>query len=179
MTEEQYIDIKDAYVEHIGHLIKKHGELLPHVTIFADQLHPDEEDEGKPAVIHIQIPDEFMKNDSTKDKFIYDFMPEIFTDIKKEFKPYGIAWASEAWMRIAKKEELDTYKNLPKKEVIMISISTSEKDELIIYEMLRRGKQVNADGEFTDVIVLNKMPDMSKDLMDGRLVNLFKKFDKN
>jgi hypothetical protein len=184
MTNEEYIEIKKDYMEHINEVITNHGELFPHITIFADQLHPDEANEGKPAVIHIIIPDEFMENEDTKDKFVYQMMPDIFKDLKKDFKPHGIAWAAEAWMRVAIKGEYvpgsEEYKNLPKKEVVIISISTTDEDETIIYEMIRKGKQINSHGTLTDIVVLEKMPEVgnSKNAV-GRFTNLFKKFDKN
>jgi len=174
MTEKQLEEIKENYINHLKKYMSETGGLFPHITIFAEHL---EEGDDKPAIIHIPIPDEFMENDDSKDRFIEELMPELMIEIKKKFIPNGVAWASEAWMRTANKDfNLENYKNLPKQEVVFISIETKDNAETIIYEMIREGVQVNSDGDLTDKIELKEMHNIDKpEGTEGRFAGLYKK----
>jgi hypothetical protein len=178
MTEKQFEEIKQSYINHLKNYISQTGELFPHVTIFAEHL---EEGDDKPAIIHIPIPDEFMENDDSKDIFIQDVMPEIMIEIKKQFIPNGVAWASEAWMRTADKDfNIENYKTLPKQEVVFISIETKDNAETRIYEMIREGVQVNSDGDLTNKIELKEMHNIEKpEGTNGRFAGLYKKLINN
>lgn len=182
MSPEKYLELKNDYIDHIKTFVSEHGGLIPHLSVFADIKQPTEEQIGKPAMVHVPIPDEFMQNDFMKEMFVTTIVPELFTDIKKEFIPVGVAWAAEAWMRVGSKDfdfESENYKELPiEKEVIIITMESVDKEELFLYEMKREGKQVNSDGELTDHISLIPMDDMKKpDGFGGRFSGLFKKFN--
>lgn len=175
MTEQQLEEVKESYINHLKNYMSQTGALFAHITIFAEHIKKDEED--KPAVIHIPIPNEYMENDDSKDVFIEELMPELIIEIKKKFIPVGIAWASEAWMRTANKDfDLDDYKSLPKQEVVFISIETENKAETIIYETIREGIQVNSEGDLTDRIELKEMHNIDKpEGTSGRFAGLYKK----
>lgn len=180
MTPEKFTEVKEAYIEHLIDVISETGGLFPHITIFADVIEPKEGEEDKPAIIHIPIPNKFMKNDDTKDEFIDEIIPDIFRDLKKDFKPHAVAWSSEAWLRqIEKGEKMpDNYKNLPvKKEVIIVTLGTENEEEIILYEVKREGKQVNADGNLSDIVKLNKIEEDQPQSVGGRFSGLFKKFN--
>jgi hypothetical protein len=181
MTQEKYEDIREAYIEHITDLITDMGGLYPHVTVFADQKDPKEGDEDKPAIIHIPIPEQLTETDEGKEQFIEEILPDVFTTLKEQFIPYGVAWSSEAWMRVIGKDDIipENYKDIPiKKEIIIITLETSTKEEVIIYEIKRDGKQVNQFGDFIDKVELILQPDMSAPTsMGGRFSGLFKKFN--
>jgi hypothetical protein len=181
MTDEQYTLLKEEYVSHIKSYVTSQGGLFPHLSIFADVKKPEKGEEDKPALIHIPIPDEYMEDDESKESFIKDVVPDLFSSIKKEFIPYGVAWAAEAWMRVADKKfdaDKDDYKKLPiRKEVIIITIESLNLEEAFLYEIKREGKQVNGDGELTDAISLISIEGMDKpDGLGGRFSGLFKKF---
>lgn len=180
MTPEKYNDIREAYIEHITDLITDMGGLYPHVTVFADQKDPKEGEEDKPAIIHIPIPEELIDTDEGKEQFVEGILPDVFATLKEKFIPYGVAWSSEAWMRVIDKTDKipDNYKDLPiKKEIIIITLETSTKEEIIIYEIKRSGKQVNQFGDFIDKVELILQPEMSApNSMGGRFSGLFKKF---
>lgn len=180
MTPEQYQEVKDAYIEHLIDVIAETGGLFPHITIFADVLKPKEGEENKPAIIHIPIPDNFMKDDESKDEFIDEIIPDIFKDLKKEFEPHGVAWSSEGWLRHIEKggKIPDNYKNLPiKKEVVIVTLGTQDKEEALIYEIKRQGKQVNSDGNLVDIVKLEKLDGDQPESVGGRFSGLFKKFN--
>jgi hypothetical protein len=185
MTDEQYQNLQEDYINHILEYVKESGNLFPHISVFADIIKPKNESEkDKPALIHIPIDDEYMKDDESKDRFVDGILPDVFKDLKEKFAPKAIGWAAEAWMRVIDKKnfnpEKDNWKAIPvRKEVIMINIETENKQECFLYEIKRLGKQVNSDGEMTDIIELNKLDDLSNhESMAGRFSGLFQKFNK-
>lgn len=175
-----YDKLLEEYINDIQSRIKESGGLNPCITVFADQ-----EDSDKTAIIHVPIPEEYIEDDSSKDMLVDDVLPIIFEEVNKRFKPFGIGWASEAWMRIADKDsQIKDYKLLPiKKEVVFIVIETDLKKETITYEIKRDGKQVNADGDIIDIVSLEKIEEMSGDsfpsALTGRFSNLYKKLKKS
>lgn len=179
MTDEQYQELKKEYIEHIEDTVNSNGGLFPHVSIFADQRNPDE-DNDKPALIHIPIPDEYMVDDDAKDKFVSKVMPRIFKEVKKEFIPYAVIWASEAWLRIIEKgeEEPEDYRSIPiKKEVIIITIGTKDTEQVKLYSIKRKGKQINLHGDMVDIVELESMEEMCQpSTFDGKFTHLFDKF---
>ena len=121
-----------------------------------------------------------MENEETKDEFINDVLPDVFKSLKKKFIPVGVAWASEAWMRVADKDfnpNTDDWKAVPiKKEIIIITIESEFDNTCITYEIKRNGSQVNSDGELTSSIELEKLDEMaSPTSVGGRFTGLFKK----
>jgi hypothetical protein len=182
MTSEEYLILKDDYIDFIKNYVIENGGISPQLSIFADIKKPTEEQIGKSAIVHIPIPEKFMENDMMKEMFIQEVVPDVFSDIKKEFIPQGVAWAAEAWMRVADKDfdmDKDEYKKLPiKKEVIIITIESVDNEEVFLFEIKRDGKQVNSEGNLTDAITLTYLDDMKKpNGLGGRFSGLFKKFN--
>lgn len=177
MTDEEYKDLKEVYVKHIKNYIKETGGLFPHVTILADHL--DKTENPTNAIIHIPIPDEFMEDAEGKDEFVDEVLPQIMKTVKEKFMPHGIAWASEAWMRTADKDfnfENEDYRELPKTEVIFMSIESENKTETYIYEVVRKGMKVGEDGDLSDNVDLVELKDMfNPDKAQGRFSGLYKK----
>lgn len=178
MTQEKYEEIKKGYLENIKAYMLSVGGLFPHVTVFGSHKDGNEKD----AIIHIPIPDEFLKSEETKDKFIDVVLPDVAETVKERFIPYGVGWASEAWVRSTNKDEKvpDNWKDLPiQKEVLFINLQFENKTEAIVYEIKRLGKQVNEDGDLVDHIEL--IEDMSLtgiENMSGRFLGLLEKFTK-
>lgn len=180
MTEEIYLTLKENYIDYIKYYVAETGGLFPHITIFAEVRHPKEDEKDKTALIHIPIPDQYMSNDDGKETFIVEVLPDIIKEVKKMFIPKGVAWAAEAWLRMAdKKDDITDYKKLPiKKEVVIITIESENKNDSFIYEMLREGKQVNSIGDLVDVVNLKQIEKFSNpDSLGGRFSGLFKKFN--
>lgn len=175
MTQEDFKDLKETYIEHIQQYIKDVGNLFPHITIFADLK--DAKEDSKPAIIHIPIPSEYMETDELKDKFLEEVLPDVFKSIKEEFVPTGVAWGAEAWVRIAEKNSVvKDYKKLPiEKEVVFISIETKDNHETLVYDIERNGKQVNSDGSISDIIQLTEAKESGMSSgATGRFAELFK-----
>jgi hypothetical protein len=183
ITDEEYQEIKNTYIEDLKTLLISEGGIYPHITIFAD--HKEVSDDKKTAIVHIPIPGEYMVDDETKDEFVTDIMPSIFKSVKERFKPYGIGWASEASIRATDKEfdyTKEDYKKLPiKKEVLIITIETENKLDVFFYEIKRKGTQVNSDGKYTHRIELTFLENMSKlsNSVGGRFSGLYKKLNKH
>lgn len=174
MTEEQYESLKKSYIGHIQQYIKDVGNLFPHITIFAEHI---DKKNTKPAIIHIPISSEYMETDETKDRFLSETVPDIFKTVKEDFIPTGVAWGAEAWVRILEKDEEppENYETIPiSKEVIFLSIETKNKQETIVYDIKRNGKQVNSDGSITDIIELIEAPESGLTGGTGRFTGLFK-----
>lgn len=181
MTEEKYNEIRKDFVSHVTDFITEMGGLNPHITVFAELLNPSEEDKNKPAIIHIELPEEIIQSDKKKTIFIEEMIPKISKKLNQEFKPYAVGWASEAWLRIPGDDfdaDKDDYKKLPiKKEVVILTIDNGDKEEAIIYELLREGTQVNQFGDLTPIVKLKEIPHMQQPTsIGGTFSGLFKKF---
>lgn len=172
MTEQEHVELIDSYIENIKTFIVEAGGLFPHLTIFADNKDPEKEE--KKALIHIPIPDTYMESDAEKDSLVDEIFPFIYEKVKERFTPYGIAWASEAWMRVVTQKDIARYKEMPpQKEVVIISIDTECKCETIIYELKRNGQCINQEGDLIDQIILDKLEQSTG--VSGRFVGLYQK----
>ena len=121
-------------------------------------------------------------DEASKDKFIDQVFPTICNQVKEKFEPLAVTWASEAWIRSVKKEDVETvkefnWKNLPiEKEALIISIETETQKEVIFFEIKREGKQITDDGSIVDKIILEPISDLLlPDQVGGRFSNLFLK----
>ena len=99
MTQEKLSELKEEYLTHINNMVETAGGVFPHITIFADN------NENEPSIVHIPIPEEFMKDDETKENFIETILPKIAENVKEDFTPHAVAWSSECWMRQADKDK--------------------------------------------------------------------------
>jgi len=179
MTDEQYKELKKDYINHIQRYIKEVGNLFPHITIFAE--HKNKKENDKLAIVHFPIDNQYMESDETKDEFINEIIPEVFKTIKNDFIPLAVVWGTEAWVRTISKEEvthdqINDYKKIPiKKEVVFVSIETKNHQESIVYDIKRKGKQVNSDGELLDIIELIEADESGAiNNISGRFSGLFK-----
>ena len=178
MTNEQFDVLKEEFINNIKSYVVESGGIFPHISVFADLKNP-EEGEDRPALIHIPIPDEYMRDDESKDTFVNKIFPKIADELKLKFKPTALAWTAEAWVRTANKnEELPAdYKKLPiEKEVIIITIESHTNNECVIYDIVRNGKQVTPDGDMVDKIQLIEAKNLRyPDGLGGRFSGLFNK----
>ena len=178
MTQEEYIEIKKGYVDFITKFITKNGNLGPSITVLGTQR-----ESGENAVVHVPIPEKFMKTEKSKDEFIDDVLPQIAKKVAEDFTTTAVAWASEAWLRMLEKdkateEQLQNWKELPiKKEVLIISIESGNGNDTFVQEIVRKGKKVNQDGELVDDVELLELPEYSNGVQgEGRFTGLYKKF---
>lgn len=178
MTEQEFIEIKKGYVDFITKFMIKNGELGPSITVIGTH-----KEDGNNAIVHVPIPGKFMKSDESKDEFIDEILPEIAKKIAEDFTANAIAWASEAWLRVLDKkdpkiEDLKDWKSLPvQKEVLIINIEHETGSNTFVQEIVRKGKQVNEDGELVDHIQLIEMSDYKQGITgEGRFTGLYKKF---
>jgi hypothetical protein len=182
MTTEEYSSMKKGYLELIVKIMTESGGLAPSITVLG--IHKDD---GKNAIVHVPIASKYMQDEDSKDEFVNEIVPEIANHVRDKFDINAVAWASEAWLRVAdaktttKDELLGNWKNLPiKKEVLIITIESQDQTETTIKEIVRRGKQVNEDGELTDNIELIDLPEYSDGVTgEGRFAGLYKKFTQN
>lgn len=176
MDQEIFEEIKKDYISQIKDNMTENGFLIPMITVFAET-----QTEDTPAIIHIPIPEEYMKNDETKENFLTNIVPDIFTNIKEQFVPYAVGWAVESWMReLPKKSDVIDYKKVStKKEAVFISIETKDSQKLVyVFNIKREGKQVNLAGDLVDKITLEEDKSFHNiDGVGGKFSNLFSKFD--
>lgn len=174
-TLEKFDKLKENYLDMVVSGTKEAGGLPPHITLFG--YHND--DHEKQAIIHVPIKDELMTSEG-KIKLFNKVIPELAKDIaKKEFTIYALAWASEAWIREANRDEAitDNWKDIPiKKEVIIINLESIVKDELIMYDVARVGHKVSDNGEFIDNIELTPITQEPMSNVGGSLSGLSKYF---
>ena len=181
MTEEQYIELKNTYLGNIKKYMQQEGGMFSHISIFAEPLDTEDEDDPKTAIIHIPIPEKMANSENGKEYFISKMVPDIADTVKQQFNTVGVVWASEAWLRVANKDEeskLENWKDMPiKKEVLMIAIESKFGNEALIYEIVRKGMQVTEDG-LSDTIELIKDEALSGENLnfEGRFTGLYKKF---
>jgi len=182
MTEEKYIDLKDTYLKNIKKYMTEEGGLFSHISIFAEKLNCDEDDDeaSKSAIIHIPLPDKIANSEEGKEYFVTKMLPEIANTLKESFITTGVAWASEAWLRTSHIDDkkYENWKDMPiKKEVLMVAIESKFGNEALIYEIVRKGMQVTEDG-LSDTIELIKDEKLSgNDLpLQGRFTGLYQKF---
>lgn len=176
MTTEQFDEIKTEYLTNMKEMLLEHGNIQPTVTIIADHI-----EENKPAIVHIPLPEKIANSDDGKQMFVDKMIPEIAIKVKEKFKIKAVAWASEAWMREAHKDdynpEKDNYKDIPiKKEILIMTIDTGTNTESYVYEIIRLA--VSPTGDLVEDIELRNMPELSDKFAEngGRFGGLYKKF---
>lgn len=178
MTDAEYIDLKDTYIENLTKMVVDVGGLIPHIAIFAEHLDTTESD--KPALVYIMIHQDYIESDDSKDKFVDEILPGVFKAVNQKFNVHSVAWASEAWVRTAPKDfdmEKEDWKAVPiKKEVVIISIEKENDTNTILYNITRDGKQVTEDGDIVDKITLELAEDLQGGVAKGgRFSGLFNK----
>lgn len=180
MTLEKLEEGKELYLKNIKRYIAAEGSLFPHFIVLGERK-ISEEGEPDLALIHVPIPDEYMKDEYTKDDFVTNVVPEIAKEITKKFKCEAVGFAAEAWIRIANSDkELPDWKKLPiKKEVVFINIESKDNTLFKVYNINRLGQQVNENGDLTDHVELEEDTELSSmdgTTVTGRMSGLYKKF---
>ena len=175
MNNKEYIKLKEDYYNMVTSIVREKGGLSPSITVIG----VDKKD-GKNAILYIGIEPEYMKDEESKDKFVDITIPKISERIREDFEIKAVVWASEAWLRELSKSatEIGEWKAVPiKKEVLIIVINSEKENETVVKEIVRKGKQVNAEGQLTDTIELVDIPEYNSGIVgEGRFTNLYKKF---
>ena len=162
-------EMKDEYIDHLKTMMVEEGFIPPIITVFARNLETDDK-----AVIHIPIPAEFMKDDESKDEFVEKVFPNVAKKVKEGFNPVALIWSAEAWMTIMNEDEQQD-----RKEVIMISVETSKKQQSLIFEIKRNGVDFVVDKGLVEKIELEEIINENNLTAEGRFVGLFKNFKDN
>lgn len=156
MSSEEYQELIEDYVDRITSFLKEEGGINPHIAFFAEKKEPDE-DGRTTAIVHLDIPN-FDKVEFDQETFLSDVLPQIFSQIKHDFKVKAIAFTAEAFVRVAPKEfdhEKEDFRKIPiDKEILFISLETEDKTELIIFDIHKDGQVINEDGKLIDKIEL-------------------------
>lgn len=190
MDKEMLQSLKEDYLDHIKGYVNEYGNLFPHLSIFADVKEPEEGQENKPAIIHIPIPSEYMKDSDSKDKFVDNILPEIVEHVKEKFNPIAIGWAAEATMRVAGSLfdiEKDDWTKIPvSKEVIIITIDGKDNNQTFLYEVKQVSDDVLSNMKITEsgqlanrvelIDITEKYTSSQVKNAGGRFGSLYKKF---
>jgi len=190
MDNQTLQDLKEDYIEHIKNYVNEFGNLFAHISIFADLKEPEPGEEDKPAIIHIPIPNEYMKDGESKDNFVDNILPEIIENVKEKFNPIAIGWAAEATMRVAGSlfnVQKDDWTKIPvSKDVIIICIDSKSTNNTFLYEVKHisddklSNLKVTKSGEFAERVELiditEKYQDNQIKNVGGRFGSLYKRF---
>lgn len=173
MTEESYEQLKNEYIEIVKAVVSEVGHLPPHIFVVGIS-----KEQGLRSLISIPIEAQYMKSENSKQFYIDNVLPLTMKKIKQLFDVHAIGWAAEAWMYILNEDTVTKSSvKSDKKEVIIISIDSSERNDSIVMQILRKGKQVTADGDLIDIIELVDVLEVSNE--DGKNVGgLFSKLYK-
>ena len=176
MTTEQFIEMKEEYLDNMKSMLLESGNLSATITIIGEQ-----KEDLLSSIVHIPLPDEIINSDQGKQMFVDKMIPEISKKINQKFNVHAVAWASEAWMREAHVDDYnpdkDNYKDIPiKKEILIITIDTKTNAESYVYEIVRMS--IAPNGDLIDKVDLVEMPELSKTMgtNEGRFSGLYKKF---
>lgn len=184
MTEEAYIELVDVYKNKIIEIVNKTGNLPANISLFVEKKE-DKDGSTNPDVLIMEIPDQFMVSDESKDFFVDMILPSIFKKFSEKYTISGIGFTSESWLREATQEQLDEvddYKDLPiKKEIVVMGLDSDIKSETIIYDIKNLGLQVSGEKSgFIKNVELVVNPALSGLItVSGRFVNLYKKMKDN
>jgi len=171
---EHFEDMKNHYLEETKKSLLDNGFVVPSFAIMALKVSDEQ-----PALIHMPLPSIYLDSEKAKDRFFSEIFPKMAKEIRKDFKPFAILWASEAYYREAKPDfdlTKDNYQDLPiKKEVLIITVDSEEVSTCEIYEIIKSGMSINEEG-LIDQISLEKLSD-NQGLKEaqGRFSNLYKK----
>jgi hypothetical protein len=162
-------EAKKEYLENIRKYMTDTGSLFPHISVFGM-----DKTSQKKSIIHIPIPAEYVESSTKKSEFTDEIVPMIAKEVNKRFTIEAVGWASEAWMSVLKEDTKE------RKEVLFVMISSETQESVFVYEIQRTGKQVNSEGELTDIVELIENTtfdqEKSKVPMAGRFSDLYKKF---
>jgi hypothetical protein len=178
MTKEEFIELKDSYIDNIQKYFKEIGDLFAHVALFCEFKKDAEDYDERPAIIHIPIPGDLLKSNDGKDFFIDSLLKDAVKDVKEKFIIKGLAWSAEAWMKVANKypknhKEMDDLS--VKAEVIIISIESDYVNECNIFEIERSKISVQNDGSLkAEEINFNNLGMQDASNVGGRFFGLYK-----
>lgn len=176
MTDTQFIEMKDAYLDDIKGMLLKNGNFSATISIIGE-----EKKDLSSSIVHIPLPEQIVNSDEGKQLFVDKMIPELSKKLKDRFNIQAVTWASEAWMREAHKDDynpdIDNYKDLPiKKEILIITIDTKTNLESHVYEIVRMS--IAPNGDLIEKVDLLKLPELSEAFgsTKGRFSELYKKF---
>ena len=176
MTDTQFIEMKDAYLDDIKNMLLTNGNFSATISIIGE-----EKKDLSASIVHIPLPEQIINSDEGKQLFVDKMIPELSKKLKDRFNVQAVAWASEAWMREAHKDDYnpdtDNYKDIPiKKEILIITIDTETDLESHVYEIVRMS--IAPNGDLIEKVELLLLPEMSQAFgtTEGRFSGLYKKF---
>lgn len=172
---QNYEALKERHIEAMKMTMLELGEVSPQITLFGSY-----KNDPKPGMLCLMIPPQFLMSESAKDLLVDKAIPEIAKQIQSTgFEMEGLAWSSEANIRKFDKDEKipADWKSAPiSKEVLVINLQFAHKREICVYEIKRKGKQVNCMGDLVDLVELDEEETSSMVGYSGRLEQLYEKF---
>lgn len=175
LTEQDIQEFKDAQLNLITKVIIDKGQLPP---LGAAMLHDKISDTFE--VGFIPVPNQFLESAESKDYLAEKLFPSIFKSMEHgDFKEIVMfAWSTEIWVRESRKPVVpENWKDLPKKEGVMMHLETKDGCEVIVKLVEREGNVVNEDGELIDKITLVDHPGFAG-MMDGNTGSIEGRFSR-
>jgi hypothetical protein len=170
--------LKERHIRLCKELMYEEGELPPHIQLLGHK-------KGEPGTMTatIPIPGELTSPDG-KEFMEQFFIPQVFRQCAEDgIDILCFVWASEGYIRQVKVEKMDdvpeNWRDLPKTEVLMLNFETDKGTDLVLFDVERLGKGINADGRVVDHVQLKEreLPEGAQQ-GEGRFANLFKRFKK-
>lgn len=143
----------------------------------------EKEEEDKPLIAMVPIPNKIFKNDATKDILTENILPTIVSELKKDgWDPFALSFVSEGWVRQTPAdkgkdinlEEFNQIKDtLEKVEVVTVSIESLTSTKNITF--YKQGTKKNQNGEWCEGVWLKKGEVIENANFSGRFSNLLRK----
>lgn len=149
-------EFKESLQSFISHIITEQGSLPPVGAVLLHDKSTDNMELG-----FIPVPTELMNSQEGKDTLAESVFPSVFTTMEHgNFKEiFAFGFASEIWIRETPKPVMeDNWKDLPKREGVMIHIETKDLSDVIIKVIKRDGNVVTPEGKMIDNIILEDHP---------------------
>jgi len=176
-------EFKETMQHFISKIITDQGGLQPLGAVMLHDKSTDAMELG-----FIPVPGDLLKDSDSKDTLAKNVFPSVFKTMEHgDFKEIVIfAFATEIWIRETKSPTIqDNWKDLPKKEGVMIQIETESETDMIIKLVNREGQVVNTDGELIDQVVLEDHPGYSGAMnattgkTEGRFARILRDYKQN
>lgn len=143
----------------------------------------DSQNDEKPTIAIIPIPNELLESDETKDILADNIIPNIIKEIIKDgLEPLCLAMITEGWSyhietkegRPITREGWEAAKaRAEKKEMVIISFDEKETSESRLF--IKKGTKKNEAGEYIEQVWLEEDSRGLPDASEGRFIGLLKK----
>lgn len=170
------------------------GELSPTIGIIAQKQEAKDETERDHLMI-CPLPDRLLETRDSKAFLMEDILPKLGDKLTKDkFTVVGSIFAYVGLVRTVPTDKLDgksvedvtedDIKSVKPKEILFLHYQSEDDNIVNAFNIARKGKAVNAEGNLVDIVTLTKNSKMSAKTTDpvvigGSLSAVYKQITKN